>query len=84
MKSLIRNTIVGALSAVFLLLSSLVMAEDPDVMHRLSTETDKRYQATKGKVKDFFTPLYSFGNVSINYLDWTTGTEEPSGKADFV
>ena len=27
---------------------------------------------------------YSFSNVSINYLDWTSGTEERSGKADFA
>ena len=84
MKSLIRSTIAGFLWSASLLLSPLTMAEDPDAMHRLSIETEKRYQATKGKVKDFFTPLYSFGNVSINYLDWTTGTEERSGKADFA
>ncbi|GAL06786.1 putative exported protein precursor [Photobacterium aphoticum] len=30
--------------------------------------------------------LYGFGNVSVNYLDWSKGTEQRSGgfKDDFV
>lgn len=27
--------------------------------------------------------LYGFGNVSVNYLDWSNGTENRSGKEDF-
>ncbi|PSW19626.1 hypothetical protein C9I98_12000 [Photobacterium sanctipauli] len=28
--------------------------------------------------------LYGFGNVSVNYLDWSNGTENRSGKEDFL
>lgn len=84
MKSLIKRTIGGALSSVSLSLSPLIMAENPDVMHNIDTGTRKAAEESKGKIKDFFTPLYTFGDVSINYLDWTGGTEDRSGKADFA
>ena len=28
--------------------------------------------------------FYGFANVSVNYLDWTGGTTERSGKTDFI
>jgi len=31
-----------------------------------------------------FKPLYKWGNMSFNYLDWTSGTTKRSGKEDFI
>ncbi|KYJ86615.1 outer membrane protein OmpK [Sulfurovum riftiae] len=70
-----------ALIAVFLLLSLPLQAEDPEVMHQLSEvhETGK-----KVKSKEFLTPNYIFWDISMNYLDWSSGTEQRAkGKTDF-
>ncbi len=70
-----------AFIAVFLLLSLPLQAEDPEVMHQLSevhgTEKEKEN-------KGFFTPNYTFWDVSVNYLDWSSGTEQRAeGKTNF-
>ena len=33
---------------------------------------------------DIFTPTYSFKNVSVNYLDWTSKTENSTNQEDFA
>lgn len=86
MKLKILKTGIGSLFITlisFMLLTQQARAEDPGEMFKLDFETTKAWKERKGEIKDFFTPLYTFANVSINYLDWTDGTEERSGKADF-
>jgi len=34
--------------------------------------------------KSFYTPNYSFKNISVNYLDWSTKTENESPQKDFA
>lgn len=35
------------------------------------------------KESDNFTPLYTFSNVSVNYLDWSSSTENKTAHGDF-
>ncbi len=34
--------------------------------------------------QNYFKPNFSYSNISINYLDWTTATQERSGKKSFT
>jgi hypothetical protein len=43
-----------------------------------ATEPESKWDGSKLK------PLYKWGNMSFNYLDWTSGTTDRSGKTDFV
>ena len=42
------------------------------------------HAADKDENKTFFTPLYSFSNANINYLDWTNETENKTLNGDFA
>ena len=44
----------------------------------VATEPESKWDSSKLK------PLYKWGNMSFNYLDWTSGTTDRSGKTDFV
>ena len=50
-----------------------VATEQPAV-----TETESKWDSS------MFKPLYKWGNMSFNYLDWTSGTTDRSGKEDFI
>ena len=63
--------------------SSLLLAEDPEVMHKLS-ESHTLKQAEQNASKSFFTPNFTYFDASVNYLDWSSGTEERAkGKTNF-
>ncbi len=73
MESATANNCVYMLLSILLLIITSVNAEElDDIVH-----------ADKQK-KNFLNSNYIFSNVSFNYLDWTSGTEKRSGKADFI
>lgn len=53
--------------------------EKPAVAEKpVAAETESKWDSSK------FKPLYKWGNMSFNYLDWTSGTTNRSGKEDFI
>jgi len=67
--------------AALLFLSLPLQAEDPEVMQKVSemAKAEKNEES-----KSFFTPNYTFWNTSVNYLDWSSGTEQRAkGKTNF-
>ena len=70
--------------------ASLLLAEDPEVMHKLSESHETQASETNAS-KSFLTPNFTYFDVSVNYLDWSSGTERRSafyngsaGLTDFV
>lgn len=74
---LTSSLLTVTLISLFLFNTQATMAEE--VEKQAEAEADK-----KGVLDTFLGSDYSFSNVSINYLDWTSGTTDRSGKKDFV
>ena len=58
--------------------SSLAVADDPDVMAIVDRHAESKME------KNWYTPNFTFWDVSVNYLDWSSGTENRSIFTDFV
>ena len=55
------------------------VTEEPVVAEKpAAAETESKWDSS------IFKPVYKWGNVSVNYLDWTSGTTDRSGKEDFI
>lgn len=56
-----------------------VVTEQPAATEQPAvTETESKWDSS------IFKPVYTWGNMSFNYLDWTSGTTDRSGKKDFI
>ncbi len=91
MISNIKTGVAGVVSSLALLMSPMALAEDPGQIHKLDVETEKARSASQQSTateskwdSSIFKPIYTFANMSFNYLDWTSGTTDRSGKTDFV
>ena len=63
-----KKTLLGSILLGSLVMPLSVMAEDPVVMEE----------------KSFFTPNFTYWDTSVNYLDWSAGTEQrAAGKTNF-
>jgi len=85
MKSVMNLRMVAALAWCAVVAAPAALAESGDEYYHLDIETQKAIAKSKeeGKETAWYTPQYTFINVSANYLDWSSATERKSGKADF-
>ena len=70
-----------ALNAVILLLFNTLLMADPQAI--VTTSHHDLPEEAKAE-KNFFTPNFTYWDTSVNYLDWSSGTEQRAkGKTNF-
>jgi len=74
---------VYTFALVYTVLLSSLMAEDPEEMHKISEPHEDTIVNTSAE-KSFLTPNFTYWDTSVNYLDWSSGTEGRSIFTDFV
>ena len=58
--------------------STILMADDPNVIAEIDRESQSELE------KNWYTPNFTYWDVSVNYLDWSSGTEKRAeGKTNF-
>jgi hypothetical protein len=75
-----KKTILNSILVTSLAMTSILMAEDTDVIEKVSTEVAPK----KVEEKSFLTPNFTYWDTSVNYLDWSSRTEKRSIFTDFV
>jgi hypothetical protein len=75
-----KQTILNSILVTSLAMTSILMAEDTDVIEKVSTEVAPK----KVEEKSFLTPNFTYWDTSVNYLDWSSRTEKRSIFTDFV
>ena len=59
--------------------TSLLQAEDPTVMESIEKKSESKTE------KNWYTPNFTYQDVSVNYLDWSSDTEKRAeGKTNFT
>lgn len=70
----IMSILLCAFSLLFMLSTTVSAQEGDEELHAMEDT---------GSEKGFLGSNFTYSNVSINYLDWTSGTTDRSGKKDF-